>query len=465
MPGDLSIVDLSEHIEELETGALMPSTVLIEMCRKLAHSLMETGCVIVRDPRVEMRDNDIFLNMMETYFSQPISSKMQDVRPDLHFQVGATPGGQETPKILVDKLMQQSAACLKEGNRATLPTGPDPKWRFFWRIGERPKDEQFTELNAEPVIPAGFPEWQQVMDSWGGRLVCVAETLSKALAVGLGLQVNSISNLMQQGPHLLAPTGSDLGCPEGSKPGYVFAGYHYDLNLLTLHGRCRFPGLYVWLRDGRRVAVRVPAGCLIVQAGKQLEWLTGGAIVAGMHEVVVNEDTIKGVLEAKAAGRPLWRVSSTVFTHVASSKTLMPLDRFATSSSLLLYPPTLAGVQVQQELEALKLKKKSSMTQCCLEGKEQERAVVQVVQQQGGVVGSCIGAGEPQETDHCHTTAQLDELNSGVQIKSRVEEYSGHVECHEAVCSVRRKVYNGIKTYGFTSGDKPGYVQSCGQVG
>jgi hypothetical protein len=36
-----------------------------------------------------------------------------------------------------------------------MPQGADPKWRFFWRIGERPKDTKFKELNAEPVIPKG----------------------------------------------------------------------------------------------------------------------------------------------------------------------------------------------------------------------------------------------------------------------------------------------------------------------
>ena len=41
----------------------------------------------------------------------------------------------------------------------------------------------------------------------------------------------------------------------------------------------------MWLRDGRRVAVGVPPGCLFLQAGRQMEWLTGGAIVGGMHEV------------------------------------------------------------------------------------------------------------------------------------------------------------------------------------
>lgn len=61
--------------------------------------------------------------------------------------------------------------------------------------------------------------------------------------------------------------------------------YHYDLNFLTVHGKSRFPGLFVWRRDGRRVPVRVPEGCLLVQAGKQLEILTGGEVMAGMHEV------------------------------------------------------------------------------------------------------------------------------------------------------------------------------------
>jgi hypothetical protein len=49
--------------------------------------------------------------------------------------------------------------------------------------------------------------------------------------------------------------------------------------------RSRFPGLSVWLADGRRLPVSIPPGCLLCQAGKQLEWLTGGHVKAGMHEV------------------------------------------------------------------------------------------------------------------------------------------------------------------------------------
>ena len=73
--------------------------------------------------------------------------------------------------------------------------------------------------------------------------------------------------------------------------GTALAGYHYDLNFLTIHGKSRFPGLYVWLRNGKRVPVKVPPGHLIVQAGKQIEYLTAGHVLAGFHEVPPHRHT------------------------------------------------------------------------------------------------------------------------------------------------------------------------------
>ena len=37
------------------------------------------------------------------------------------------------------------------------------------------------------------------------------------------------------------------------------------------------------------MGVKVPDGCLLVQAGEQLEYLTGGHVVAGYHEVINTE--------------------------------------------------------------------------------------------------------------------------------------------------------------------------------
>ena len=53
----------------------------------MAKCLSETGCLIIRDPRVGKCDNETFLDLMESYFEQADEVKMQDARPALHYQV------------------------------------------------------------------------------------------------------------------------------------------------------------------------------------------------------------------------------------------------------------------------------------------------------------------------------------------------------------------------------------------
>ena len=123
------------------------------------------------------------------------------------------------------------------------PPEKDPKWRFFWRIGEAPTVTEFPQLNASPVIPTAFPQWGSVMDSWGGKLLDAAVSVAELAAVGFGLPRDAFSSRMARGPHLLAPTASDFSRFGGE--GTVLAGYHYDLNFITAHGRSRYPGLFV----------------------------------------------------------------------------------------------------------------------------------------------------------------------------------------------------------------------------
>ena len=41
----------------------------------------------------------------------------------------------------------------------------------------------------------------------------------------------------------------------------------------------RLMTVHIWARNsGQRIQVKIPPGCLLVQAGKQLEWATGGLI-------------------------------------------------------------------------------------------------------------------------------------------------------------------------------------------
>lgn len=102
--------------------------------------------------------------------------------------------------------------------------------------------------------------------------------------------------------------------------------------------------------------MRVPDGHLLLQAGKQLEWLTGGHITAGFHEVVILPDTLKAIEKAKEEGRPLWRVSTTLFSHIATDEILQPLkDEWNTEEAKQKYPPTKAGDQVMDELKHVRM--------------------------------------------------------------------------------------------------------------
>ncbi|KAG5650452.1 hypothetical protein H0H81_012191 [Sphagnurus paluster] len=209
-------------------------------------------------------------------------------------------------------------------------------------------------------------------------------------AVGLGLPVETFKNAGKYGcvynyvynlsidpghlrrPHLLAPTASDL-VKFGEKD-TILAGFHSDLNFLTIHGRSRYPGLHIWARNtGKRIPVKIPQGnYLLVQAGKQLEHLTGGLIKAGFHEVVVNEKTIS-VIESRKIQfpeRPLIRISSTFFWHLNSDFDLVPIPDLVARAKLIreeqvklgkddgddtIYEPMKVGHHVQNELKHIAL--------------------------------------------------------------------------------------------------------------
>jgi len=319
-------------------------------CAKVSHALHHYGLVILRDPRVSEADNSTFINMMERYFS--VSDGLRDARPEYGYQVGVTKDFVELPRNHC-----KSMGAYGPDNKPLSPCPPelDPKWRFFWRTGPLPEKTEFPSANMDAVIPAEFPEWKDVMDGWGGQMTNALFTLAEMAAVGFNMPPDSFTSRMKYGPHLLAPTGSDFN--KHGDEGRVLAGFHYDLNFLTIHGKSRFPGLYVWTRQGARTAVTVPDGCLIVQAGKQIEYLTGGHVLAGFHEVVVNKATRKVIEAKKEKGESLWRVSSTCFGHIASDQVLEPLPPFNSADAKERFPAVKAGTQVMEELKAIALHK------------------------------------------------------------------------------------------------------------
>lgn len=376
---DLPIIDL-----DIYRSAPPSSAAAQEECARAARALITYGALVLHDSRVSESDNEAFLDLLEDYFAQPAATLKKDERPELGYQVGVTLENTEKPKCAVDEPCLDVIQRLAPAERPLDISGhqPDPKCRFFHRMGEpAPYATQFPGLNADNVIPEAAEireRWTPVMETWGKSMKSAVSGLAEMTAVGMGLPAETFTDAGRYGPHLLAPTASDLE-KYGSKD-TILAGFHTDLNFLTIHGRSRYPGLHVWARNtGRRIAVSIPrpqsnqpGSYLLVQAGKQLEHLTGGLVKAGYHEVVVNDATTRTITARRHdfADRPLVRISSTMFWHLSSDYDLSPIPALAAQAkavraanfdlgrdegSEVEYEPMKVGQQVQNELKHIAL--------------------------------------------------------------------------------------------------------------
>lgn len=356
-PEHVDVSAMLQYVTENPNYTSVPEDIMRD-CQRVADSFHHTGVLVIKDPRVNENDNWKFLDMLEQYFVRASSQFYTDVivpeiKPDLHYQVGATPERVERARNHCERINS-----LQEGNKAQTecPPKPDDKWRYFWRIGEFPEGK--SDYEYPNISPADFSEWESTMNTWGYLMLNAIVTVVRMFEAATGLEPGFMVDMLRGAPHLLAPTGSDL---EKFGMGSIFAGYHYDLNFITIHGKSRFPGLFVWLRNGKKVAVKVQDGCLILQAGIMFEKLTGGFVMAGFHEVVYNEGTDEAVRKAREEDRPRWRVSSTLFGHIRYNVVLEPLPQLENRMGMSLeearakYPPITAEENVIEELKQISL--------------------------------------------------------------------------------------------------------------
>ena len=93
------VVDLTPLL--LPTSPFSPAPAALAASKAIAASLVATGCVLVRDPRVsEERDNRGLPRPARALLRAARGREEEDARPELHYQVGATPEGVERPSML-----------------------------------------------------------------------------------------------------------------------------------------------------------------------------------------------------------------------------------------------------------------------------------------------------------------------------------------------------------------------------
>jgi len=164
---DLPVIDLDVFLN----NSIDSPDVQAE-CKKAADALITYGALVLHDSRVSEQDNETFLDLLEDYFAQPEEALKKDERPELSYQVGVTLGNTEKPKCAVDEPCLNVIRRLAPSERPLDISGhqPDPKCRFFWRMGEAAPNTQFPSLNADNVVPQAphiKDRWTPTMNKWG----------------------------------------------------------------------------------------------------------------------------------------------------------------------------------------------------------------------------------------------------------------------------------------------------------
>ncbi|MFZ3484738.1 isopenicillin N synthase family dioxygenase [Sphingomonas sp. 3-13AW] len=154
----------------------------------------------------------------------------------------------------------------------------------FWHIGrELPAGHRFRDVmpdNIWPSAPAGFKETFlelfAAFDTAGLKLL-------SAIARYLKLDPNWFEHAVKDGNSVLRllhypPIPADA-------PG-VRAEAHEDINLITLLLGAEEAGLELLDKDGRWLAVKPPAGAMVVNVGDMLQRLTNHVLPSTTHRVV-----------------------------------------------------------------------------------------------------------------------------------------------------------------------------------
>ena len=134
---DVPCIDLMEYM-----GKDPKSEEVQSLCKQVAESFHKYGILIVKDPRAVEQDNSDYIDLMEKYFESRgkqlySGEKLDDAKPEFHYQVGVCPENQEIAREHSKRMKAYS-----DDNKPVSPIVPvyDAKWRFMWKIGERPAE-------------------------------------------------------------------------------------------------------------------------------------------------------------------------------------------------------------------------------------------------------------------------------------------------------------------------------------
>ncbi|PIW37050.1 MAG: hypothetical protein COW24_02180 [Candidatus Kerfeldbacteria bacterium CG15_BIG_FIL_POST_REV_8_21_14_020_45_12] len=347
---DLPVVNLGPYLTDPGSSAALAE------CEKAWKAMANFGVSVVRDPRAELRHRARFLQLMQC-FGAATPELQEDCRRDqTGMAIGWWPPGRETARHwpeVVEGLTEENRPFTAGFDRPP----PDRKGRWHHRLWlpeweRNMADGLLATLKGEQIAPPGeqFEGWIEANDLWGRTLLSANITHAEMVALGAGVERDYFTaGIINGGTSLLAPTIVDMSKLNEWE---LIAGFHYDFDRFAMHGKANFGGLIVWTRDGRRVRIRVPGNCFLCQAGAEAEYMTGGAIWKGFHEVVALPREIEVARTIRSAGGSPIRVGSHCFSQ-GRSDVMQPHPKWRTEQTLAAYPPILASDRQAYEIRLI----------------------------------------------------------------------------------------------------------------
>ena len=196
---EMPIIDLDVYLKAIRTGN-NPSDFSDEVrleCQKVTECFHHFGILLIRDPRVDMEHNEEYIDLMEEYFEKTgelfySGEKVDDIKAEWMYQVGATPEKIEMARDHSD-LIQNLNFTAENMPESPLKPILDAKWRYMWKIGERPEGaaDDFPQ-----VIPRDFPDWEEKMNKWGLKMNQAIFTLAEMAALGMGVERETFTKRM-----------------------------------------------------------------------------------------------------------------------------------------------------------------------------------------------------------------------------------------------------------------------------
>lgn len=299
--------------------------------KNIYNELKNNSCMLINLNHIKYYD--YFIKEMEKYFSQPSEKKYYDCSPDRYWQSGYIPAYMYRPPNTDNLYFSDNNDYPYE----SLSTDNNEKysWKLYKNLNE--SKQYFTEPDT------CVPNNNKKLNNFGICIYDKIESILTKLSIGLGIDDDFLTNIIKDGPSTLSTFCYDV---IDRKHNRSAKGYSNELSLITVFCPSVYNHINIWTTNTRKkISVTIPDNCILIQAGLQLEYLTGGTIQAGYNEIVISND-----IDRKSNNYSTLNIIPTLNIQCNNKCQLSIIDKFNNNKVISEYPSINKGEWLKNEL-------------------------------------------------------------------------------------------------------------------